>query len=47
MALFMKLIRDFLRTPLGICLELLVYAGMLILICMFFTGNGQFVYENF
>jgi hypothetical protein len=47
MAEFISHIRRFLKTPLGVIVEVAVYAAMLILIAMFFTGNGQFIYEGF
>ncbi len=47
MASMIRKIRAFLGTPLGIVVEALVYAAMLILIMSFFTGNGLFIYEAF
>ncbi len=31
----------------GMILEALIYAAMLIAVMIFFTGNGQFIYEAF
>ena len=31
----------------GQAVEAVVYAVMLLLLLMFFTGNGQFIYEGF
>lgn len=47
MATMIRKIRAFFATPMGIAVEALVYAVMLILIMSFFTGNGQFIYEAF
>lgn len=47
MAPMIRKIRAFLGTPLGIAVEALIYAAMLILIMSFFTGNGLFIYEAF
>jgi hypothetical protein len=44
---FKKRIEEFLKTPAGIAAEVLVYAVMMILVLIFFTGNGQFIYEAF
>ncbi|MGN0334673.1 MAG: hypothetical protein ACI4DV_03275 [Lachnospiraceae bacterium] len=44
-----KQLTDFLNvfqeTAIGRILTAAVYAAMLILVLMFFTGNGQFIYE--
>lgn len=47
MAKFMNTIRQFLQTPLGLVLEAIFYAILLILVMAFFTGNGQFIYEAY
>lgn len=47
MALIKKRVKKFLGTPIGMVIEVLVYAAMLILVLVFFTGNGQFIYEAF
>ena len=39
--------KSFLRTPAGRVLELIAYAVMLALVCIYFTGNGAFIYETF
>ncbi len=47
MAEFLKRCKAFLSTPAGQILTAVVYAVMLLLVLMFFTGNGQFIYEAF
>ena len=47
MADIVKRGKAFLRTPLGRILELIAYAIMLTLVCIYFTGNGVFIYETF
>ena len=47
MAKFREHLRAFLSTVPGAVLEAAVFAVMLLLICMFFTGNGEFIYEAF
>lgn len=47
MAGILKKIRWFLGTPVGRVLEVIVYAVMLTLVCIYFTGNGAFIYETF
>lgn len=47
MAVLIKRIQAFLKTPAGQILTAVVYAVMLLLVLMFFTGNGQFIYEAF
>jgi hypothetical protein len=42
-----KRLKAFLQTPAGQILAAVVYAAMLLLVLMFFTGNGQFIYEAF
>ena len=37
----------FFKTPVGRVLELLLYAIMLLLVLVYFTGNGVFIYEAF
>ena len=38
---------SFWKTPVGRILELLAYAVMLLLVLIYFTGNGVFIYEAF
>lgn len=47
MAVLIKRLKAFLQTPAGQILSGIVYAVMLLLVLMFFTGNGQFIYEAF
>ena len=47
MAGIVKKGKAFLRTPAGRVLEIIVYAVMLALVCVYFTGNGAFIYETF
>ena len=47
MADIVKKARSFLQTPLGRVIELVVYVIMLVLVCIYFTGNGTFIYETF
>ncbi len=47
MAVFVKKWKSFLKTTPGRILELLVYAVMLVLVLIYFTGNGVFIYEAF
>ena len=47
MAGIVKKARSFLQTPVGRVLELIAYAVMLALVCIYFTGNGTFIYETF
>lgn len=47
MAGIVKKARAFLRTPAGRVIELIAYAVMLVLVCIYFTGNGAFIYETF
>ena len=47
MADLIKRLKAFLGTPGGQILTAVVYAAMLLLVLMFFTGNGQFIYEAF
>ncbi len=46
MAAFLKRCRAFLETPAGQILEALFYAVLLALVLIYFTGNGQFIYEG-
>lgn len=39
--------KRFLNTPVGRVLELIAYAVMLLLVLVYFTGNGVFIYEAF
>ncbi len=45
MAAFLNRIKTFLKTPPGRVLEALFYAALLALVMVYFTGNGQFIYE--
>ena len=47
MAGIVKKAKAFLQTPAGRVLELIAYAVMLALVCIYFTGNGVFIYETF
>ena len=47
MADILKKARSFLHTPLGRVMEMIVYAIMLALVCIYFTGSGVFIYEIF
>lgn len=47
MAGIMKKWKAFLKTTPGRILELVVYAVMLALVLIWFTGNGTFIYEAF
>ena len=47
MAGFLKKAKKKLDTPLGRVLQAVVYAAMLALICVYFAGNGTFIYEAF
>ncbi len=47
MAEVLKKLRAFRSTTAGTVLEAAAYAVMLVLTLMFFTGNGQFIYEGF
>ena len=47
MAEFVKKWKQFRKTTAGRVLELVVYAAMLILVLIYFTGNGVFIYEAF
>ena len=47
MADIVKMAKLFLQTPLGRAMELIAYAVMLVLVCIYFTGNGVFIYEAF
>ena len=47
MAEFVKKWKQFRKTAAGRVLELVVYAAMLILVLIYFTGNGVFIYEAF
>ena len=47
MAGIVKKAKSFLQTPVGRAMELIVYAVMLVLVCIYFTGNGTFIYETF
>ena len=39
--------KKFSETPLGTVLTIAAYVVMLLLILMFFDGNGAFIYEGF
>ncbi len=47
MAGFVKKWKAFRKTPLGRALEIPVYVIMLLLVLIYFTGNGVFIYEAF
>ena len=47
MAGIVKKAKRFLQTPVGRMMELIAYAVMLALVCIYFTGNGVFIYEAF
>ena len=47
MAAFLKKWKAFRQTTVGRILELVVYAAMLALVLIYFTGNGVFIYEAF
>ncbi len=47
MAALLKKWKDFRKTTVGRILELFVYAVMLALVLIYFTGNGVFIYEAF
>lgn len=47
MAGIVKKAKLFLQTPVGRILELIAYVVMLALVCIYFTGNGVFIYEAF
>ena len=47
MAGFVKKWKAFRATAVGRTLELVLYALMLILALVYFTGNGVFIYEAF
>lgn len=47
MADFVKKWKAFQKTVPGRILELVIYALMLLLALMYFTGNGVFIYEAF
>ena len=42
-----KKAKSFLQAPVGRIVELIAYAIMLVLVCIYFTGNGTFIYEAF
>lgn len=39
-------IKNFIKNNAGFYIEVIIYAIMLILICIYFEGNGQFIYER-
>ena len=47
MAGIVKKAKQFLQTPVGRVMELIAYVIMLALVCIYFTGNGVFIYETF
>ncbi len=47
MAGFIKKWKAFWDTKIGRVLEMIAYALMLILVLVYFTGNGVFIYEAF
>ena len=40
-------LKRFRESVIGQILEAVIYAGLLILVCFYFTGNGTFIYEGF
>jgi len=46
MAAILKRCQAFFKTPVGQILEALFYAILLALVLIYFTGNGQFIYEG-
>lgn len=46
MARFIKKVNQCRQTPVGQVVEALLYAAMLTLVLIYFTGNGQFIYEG-
>jgi len=46
-AALVKKWKAFRKTTMGRILELVVYAVMLALVLIYFTGNGVFIYEAF
>ena len=47
MADILKKAKALFQTPPGRVMELIVYAIMLVLVCVYFTGSGEFIYEIF
>jgi hypothetical protein len=47
MAMFINKIKAFFQTTLGLVILGCIYAVMLVLVLMFYTGNGTFIYEAF
>lgn len=45
MAAVLKLLKTLPDTPVYRVAEILVYAVMLLLVLVYFTGNGEFIYE--
>lgn len=43
----MKLLKRLRASSFGTVVEGVVYAAMLLLVLVFLTGNGQFIYEGF
>lgn len=41
----LKRLKNIVHNRFGAYIEVLIYAIMLILICIYFEGNGQFIYE--
>jgi hypothetical protein len=39
--------KKFRGSLIGRSLEVILYAVLLVMICLYFTGNGTFVYEGF
>ncbi len=35
------------KSGIRVLFKILIYAAMVGLICIFFTGNGEFIYEGF
>jgi len=47
MVMFIKKIKTFFQTHLGLTILGCIYALMLLTLLMFYTGDGTFIYEAF
>ena len=47
MAAVIDWLRKAVAIPLGQAVKILIYALMLLAVLMFFSGNGEFIYEAF
>lgn len=45
MASILKQLKALPKTPVYRVVEMLVYAAMFLLVLIYFTGNGEFIYE--